>query len=32
MIDKELMPAAWHPKGAWDWCMSQDNKKKSNHF
>ena len=26
-ISKKLMPVAWHPKGWWDWCMSEDQKK-----
>ena len=27
-IKKELMPIAWHPSRYWDWCMSEDEKKK----
>ena len=27
---KELMPKAWHPTRWWEWCMSEDEKKKSN--
>ena len=27
-LSKELMPAAWHPTRCWDWCLSQDEKKK----
>ena len=22
------MPVAWHPSRLWDWCMSEDEKKK----
>ena len=27
-IKKELMPITWHPSRYWDWCMSEDEKKK----
>ena len=27
-IKKELMPIAWHPLRYWDWCMSEDEKKR----
>ena len=27
-IKKELIPIAWHPSRYWDWCMSEDEKKK----
>ena len=26
------MSVEWHPKGWWDWCMSEDEKKKKIHF
>ena len=26
-IKKELLPTAWHPDRALDWCMSKDEKK-----
>ena len=25
---KELLPVAWHPTRCWDWCMSEDEKRK----
>ena len=28
-IKEELMPILWHPSRYWDWCMSEDEKKKS---
>ena len=28
MISEELMPIAWHPKRFWNFCMSEDEKKK----
>ena len=27
-IKDELMPIAWHPSRFWDWCMSEDEKKR----
>ena len=27
-IKEELLPIAWHPSRYWDWCMSEDEKKK----
>ena len=27
-IKKELLPIAWHPSKWWDWCMSEDEKKR----
>ena len=27
-IEKELLPISWHPSRYWDWCMSEDEKKK----
>ena len=27
---EELMPIAWHPKRSWNFCMSEDEKKKLN--
>ena len=26
-LNKELMPAVWHPNRLWDWCMLEDKKK-----
>ena len=28
-ITEELLPIAWHPSRYWDWCMSEDEKKKT---
>ena len=28
-IEKELMLIAWHPSRWWDWCMSEDEKKRN---
>ena len=28
-IKKELMPIAWHPSRWWDWCIPEDEKKKT---
>ena len=25
---KELLPTAWHPSRYWDWCMSEDEKRR----
>ena len=27
-IKKELITTTWHPSSYWDWCMSEDEKKK----
>ena len=27
-IDEELMLVAWHPTRWWDWCLSEDEKKR----
>ena len=27
-IKEELLPIAWHPLRYWDWCMSEDEKKR----
>ena len=27
-IKEELMPITWHPSRYWDWCMSEDEKKR----
>ena len=27
-IKEELRPIAWHPSRYWDWCMSEDEKKR----
>ena len=27
-IKEELMPIVWHSSRYWDWCMSEDEKKK----
>ena len=27
-ITEELLPIAWHPLRYWDWCMSEDEKKR----
>ena len=27
-IGEELMPIGWHPKKWWDWCVSEDEKKR----
>ena len=27
-IKKELIPFTWHPSRWWDWCMSEEEKKK----
>ena len=27
-IKEELLPIAWHPSRYWDWCTSEDEKKK----
>ena len=27
-ISQELMALAWYPRKWWDWCMSEDEKKK----
>ena len=27
-ISEELMPVAWHPKGWWNFCLKEDEKKK----
>ena len=27
-IKEGLLPIAWHPSRYWDWCMSEDEKKK----
>ena len=27
-MKKELMPIAWHPSRWWNWCMSEDEKKR----
>ena len=27
-IKKELLPIAWHPSRYWDWCMSEDEKRR----
>ena len=29
-IHKELLPLAWHPTKAWDWCILQVEKNKYN--
>ena len=29
-IKEELLPITWHPLRYWDWCMSEDEKKKRN--
>ena len=26
---EELLPITWHPSRYWDWCMSEDEKKKT---
>ena len=26
-VSEELIPAVWHPKRWWDWCVSEDEKK-----
>ena len=31
-LKEKLMPLAWHPKRLWDWCVSEDEKKKVNRF
>ena len=31
-IKDELMPVAWHPSKWWDWCMSEDEKKRQKKF
>ena len=31
-IKEELMPIAWNPSRWWDWCMSVDEKKKTEKF
>ena len=31
-ISEELMPIAWHPKGWWNFWISEDEKKKFNQF
>ena len=28
-IEEELMHIAWHPSSWWDWCLNQDEKKKT---
>ena len=27
-IKEELLPIAWHPSRYWDWCMSEDDKRR----
>ena len=27
-LNEELMPVGWHPEKWWDWCMSENEKKK----
>ena len=29
LIKKESMPITWHPSRCWDWCMSEDEKNKT---
>ena len=31
-IKEELIPIAWHPSRWWDWCMSEDEKKRQKNF
>ena len=31
-IKEELMPIAWHPSRWWDWCMPEEEKKKTDKF
>ena len=31
-IKEELLPIAWHPSKCWDWCMSEDEKKKQKNY
>ena len=28
-IKEELMPVTWHPSRYWDWCMSEEEKKRA---
>ena len=28
LVKEELIPVTWHPSRQWDWCMSEDEKKR----